>query len=632
MMLEIRKVTASDAVALFLRAAEGMDPKIAAAFIQAIETIRVRVPAETIARLLERRDYTSLENAFAGHFTSTEWQPYGKAIEQAVLAGVKVTSETQGVINGAQEDFEIRVGLNPRLAQFAQTMTSTRIREIDQTTRDTIRQVIQSGTTAGDDPFAIARRIRGSIGLTRRQEAAVNNYERMLRALDPTALDRELRDRRSDPTVARAIANDKALTEAQIRSLVDRYRDRYVKYRANVIGRTESIRAVQGAQWELFQDMINKGQIDARQVRRTWIHTGDGKVRNAHVQIPGLNPRGVGQGESFTSPLGPILYPGDPSALAANTIQCRCAVFARIISRDLLPGSAGPAVAPAPPAPPPPRPAPPPVAPPPTPPAPAPQVFAYESYKPLKTLGQIEDYVRNSGIAGKVDLKGTTIAALNVALPAMQEVAERFELKPLAAFGYAKRFYANARVSRTALAAMYQVTDAITGNKGMFHIPASGFGQTATKLAASANRSAARYLNQRNTALANPKPGVVIDQRVRDRVAQMDALGGNPYNWCVDSTSTDDVFTTRSTVFHEYGHLIHLQDRLIGPELDAFLRQERPRSTGWDLLVSVYGNSNDKEYIAETFAIYMGMPETEHFRIHPALLAIYRKLDKKVTP
>jgi hypothetical protein len=240
--------------------------------------------------------------------------------------------------------------------------------------------------------------------------------------------------------------------------------------------------------------------------------------------------------------------------------------------------------------------------------------------------------VRNSGIAGKVDLKGTTIAALNVALPAMQEVAERFELKPLAAFGYAKRFYANARVSRTALAAMYQVTDAITGNKGMFHIPASGFGQTATKLAASANRSAARYLNQRNTALANPKPGVVIDQRVRDRVAQMDALGGNPYNWCVDSTSTDDVFTTRSTVFHEYGHLIHLQDRLIGPELDAFLRQERPRSTGWDLLVSVYGNSNDKEYIAETFAIYMGMPETEHFRIHPALLAIYRKLDKKVTP
>jgi len=341
MNAEIRKITASDAVAVFLRAAERMEPRIARAFIAAIEALRTRVPAEQLARLIERRDFVSLENVFSAFFTSEEWAQYRAAIEQAVLEGVKATSSTQGVINGAQEDFEIAVGLNPRLEQFAITMTSTRIREIDQTTRDTIRQVLQRGLTAGDDPFAIARQIRGSIGLTRRQEAAVSNYERMLRALDPEALERKLRDRRSDGSVGRAIANDKALTDAQIRSLVDRYRDRYVKYRANVIARTESIRAVQGAQWELFQDMINKGQIDIRQVRRTWINTNDGHVRNSHVQIPQINPRGVGQAETFASPLGPILYPGDPSALAANTIQCRCAVFARIISRDLLPPSLG---------------------------------------------------------------------------------------------------------------------------------------------------------------------------------------------------------------------------------------------------------------------------------------------------
>jgi hypothetical protein len=94
--------------------------------------------------------------------------------------------------------------------------------------------------------------------------------------------------------------------------------------------------------------MINKGQIDIRQVRRTWINTNDGHVRNSHVQIPQINPRGVGQAETFASPLGPILYPGDPSALAANTIQCRCAVFARIISRGLIPGLEEPAPPPAP--------------------------------------------------------------------------------------------------------------------------------------------------------------------------------------------------------------------------------------------------------------------------------------------
>jgi hypothetical protein len=630
MNIEIRKITASDAVAVFLRAAEGMDPKIARAFIAAIETIRTRVPAEQLARFIERRDFTSLENAFASHFTSTEWQAYGKAIEQAVLAGVKATSTTQGVINGAQADFEIAVGLNPRLEQFAITMTSTRIREIDQTTRDTIRQVLQRGVTAGDDPFAIARQIRGSIGLTRRQEAAVSNYERMLRALDPEALERKLRDRRSDGSVGRAIANDKALTDAQIRSLVDRYRDRYVKYRANVIARTESARAVQGAQWELFQDMINKGQIDARQVRRTWITTNDGHVRNAHVQIPQINPRGVGQAETFASPLGPILYPGDPSALAANTIQCRCAVFARIISRGLIPGLEEPA--PPPPAPPPPvrvSPPPPPVAAPPAAPAP---VFAYETYQPLKSLAQIEAYVTSSGIAGKVDLKGTTVDALNVALPAMQEVVERFGLTPLAAFGYVKRFYPNIKASRKVIASMFRLTDVTTGNRGLFNIPAAGFGESAAKWAPVERGNAASYINQRDADLISSKPGIVVDPRVRDRVKQMNALGGRPYNWTVKGTSDDDEFRTRSTVFHEYGHYIHLQDDSIGPALNAFLVKERPRSTGWNLLVSVYGNSNDKEYIAETFAIYMGMPESEHFRIHPELLAIYRKMDKKVTP
>lgn len=337
----IRKMTASDAVAVFLRAAEKMEPRIARAFLAAIEAIRTRIPAEQLARMIERRDFVSLENAFSAFFTTDEWAQYRGAIEQAVLEGVRATSDTQGIINGAQEDFRIAVGLNPRLEQFALTLTSTRVREIDQSIRDTLRQVLQRGLTAGDDPFAIARQIRTSVGLTRRQEAAVANYEKMLRALDPEALDRKLRDRRSDGSVERAIRNDKALTEAQIRSLVNRYRDRYVKYRANVIGRTESIRAVQGAQWELFQDMINKGQIDARQVRRTWIHTGDGNVRNSHVEIPLMNPRGVGQNESFTSPLGPILYPGDPSATAENTIQCRCAVFSRIIDRGLLPASLG---------------------------------------------------------------------------------------------------------------------------------------------------------------------------------------------------------------------------------------------------------------------------------------------------
>jgi hypothetical protein len=124
---------------------------------------------------------------------------------------------------------------------------------------------------------------------------------------------------------------------------------------------------------------------------------------------------------------------------------------------------------------------------------------------------------------------------------------------------------------------------------------------------------------------------VVVSDEVRERIKQMSDEPGSDYNWTVDATSTDPKLTTRSTVFHEYGHVIHLTNQEIGDIINEFLRTHAPLRGGWDLLVSVYGATNEKEYIAETFAIYMGMPESQHFRIHPELLKIYRRLDRKVT-
>lgn len=334
----LQKLVPSDVVAEFLRAADRSEPAIARAIRQAMERLRDRATLAQLAGFVSRRDLRSIEDMFASVLTDSEWESFHHEIERSVMFGAETTAETSGTIPGLQGDFEVRVGLNPRLAQFAETMTSTRIRMIDNTTRETIRQVMRRGTVAGDDPFAVARQIRGSIGLTTRQEQAVANYERELREGRRDALRRELRDRRSDSSIARLLDNDKPIPEDRIQSLVERYRKRFVKHRSEVIGRTESIRAVQGAQWELFQDMIDRGQIAEAQVRRTWIHTGDARVRDSHLAVPMMNPRGVGQNEPFATPLGPLLYPGDPEGTAENTINCRCAVFARIISRELLPG------------------------------------------------------------------------------------------------------------------------------------------------------------------------------------------------------------------------------------------------------------------------------------------------------
>ena len=92
---------------------------------------------------------------------------------------------------------------------------------------------------------------------------------------------------------------------------------------------TESIRAVSAGNHLAWKQAAEDGKVDADAVVRLWVYTHDGKTRPAHIAIPSMNPDGVGLDEAFDSPLGPIMYPGDPDADIANTANCRCAVVYR---------------------------------------------------------------------------------------------------------------------------------------------------------------------------------------------------------------------------------------------------------------------------------------------------------------
>lgn len=166
-----------------------------------------------------------------------------------------------------------------------------------------------------------------AFGLTPNQAQAVDNYRHALEEGDRT-IDRELRDRRFDPTARRATREP--LTQSQIDRMTERYRERYVRQRAQNIGRTEALRAVQTGLHRELEERIARGDIDPRRVKRYWRHQGDGRVRHSHIQIPLMNPNGREPGEDFRSPLGPISFPGDPDATPGNVINCRCAVFVRL--------------------------------------------------------------------------------------------------------------------------------------------------------------------------------------------------------------------------------------------------------------------------------------------------------------
>lgn len=208
------------------------------------------------------------------------------------------------------------------------------VQQISTETRGAIREAIANDFIAGRNPRDTARVFRNTVGLTRRQELAVRNYERALRELNPQALQRQLRDRRFDRTVLRSIQSGQQLPELTIQRLTQRYRERYIRHRTETIARTESLRAVSIGQHQSIVQAAFDGAIDPQQIRRFWVYTRDSRTRPTHRAIPGLNPEGVAIDQPFQTPLGPLLYPRDPNGSGANTINCRCAVVYRLVNLE----------------------------------------------------------------------------------------------------------------------------------------------------------------------------------------------------------------------------------------------------------------------------------------------------------
>lgn len=190
-------------------------------------------------------------------------------------------------------------------------------------------QALEGAFARGLNPRATARVFRESIGLTAHQERAIVNYRRALTEGSASALDRKLRDARFDSTVRRSIDEGGTLTRTQINRMTGRYRERWLKYRSEVIARTESLRSVNGGQRDMFQQAVFEGDVRNDQLLREWNTAVDERVRDSHSEMHAQEVTGVD--EPFISGLGnQLLFPGDPSAPAEDTVQCRCAVGTRL--------------------------------------------------------------------------------------------------------------------------------------------------------------------------------------------------------------------------------------------------------------------------------------------------------------
>lgn len=320
--------------------------RIDQAFREAVYLLRDRAQVQRIIEALARRDIEALarrdiETAIRGvALDPVAFRGFEVALEQAFEAGGNWQIDrllARTLPTGPRVDvlFNIR---HFTAENWLRNHSSTLVREIIEDQRVAARNFLTAGMEAGANPKTTAldlvgrlnratgQREGGVLGLTSSQEAWIRNYEADLR--DPErlsrALQRSLRDRRFDKTIAKAIRDGTGLDESTIRRMLISYRNKALKLRGDTIGRTEAMASVQRGAYEGIRQAISAGQIESDLVVSVWQTARDSRVRDSHAAMDGEE---VPFGQAFSNGL---LFPGDPSGPAEEVINCRCTVFHRI--------------------------------------------------------------------------------------------------------------------------------------------------------------------------------------------------------------------------------------------------------------------------------------------------------------
>jgi len=292
-----------------------------------------RVDVSQVVAMLERRDLDGALRAVG--LDPVVFRQFDRAFFDAFEAGAVATENMIPRVRDAQGfrtvfQFNIR---NPTAEAWLREYSSTRIREVFDDQRQMIRDVLDRAMRSGLNPRAAALdlvgrlgpnglRQGGLIGLTRAQEGWVSSYATDL-AEDPIkTLTRKLRDKRFDKVIARYARDGEPIPGDLRRKIVDTFKNRALRYRAETIARKEAITALHTAQEQAIDQAIGSGAVSEATVSYTWHTANDKRVRDSHRAMDGqVRP----YGESFVSGDGVELeYPGDPAAPAAEVINCRC--------------------------------------------------------------------------------------------------------------------------------------------------------------------------------------------------------------------------------------------------------------------------------------------------------------------
>lgn len=266
---------------------------IRAAILDAISRIQASVSTQEIMRALEVGDIegaVELVRFELGEEFLLSILPahLRKAYE---ISGASAAVET-GSLLGVGYSFNI---ITPRAVDWVRMHAGGLIQQWGDSSRDALRRLIAQGFANGTTASALARQIKNTgIGLTWRQARAVLNMRHRLEA--------------------------DGVPASKIDARAERYFNRLLRERAEMIARTEITSAMTNARLEAWRQAADKGLLDTTHWEKEWLATQDARVCEFCADLDGSRaavPDGVFVGDSGTiGGTGPGYHP-----------RCRCTVM-----------------------------------------------------------------------------------------------------------------------------------------------------------------------------------------------------------------------------------------------------------------------------------------------------------------
>lgn len=316
------------------------EPKIAAAFLQSIRGIRNTVVISALVDALKAGDIEKAIRLIG--IEPVRFRPLAAVLEAFFeAAGVDATVGINVGPGVGLAIFDVR---EPRADAWIRTHATALITQITEDQRQMVREAL-SPLRLGADPLlsgqtpqklaidlvgrvssVTRQREGGIIGLNVEQAKWARSFEDGLQNPTQALLDRKLRDKRFDRTIAKAIRDGTPVPEDKQAAMVAAYRNRALRLRGETIALNEASEVAHEAQVEAWRQAIGRGVVQRDKIKRFWITAGDDHVRPTHREVPGLNPKGVGLEQPFQTYKGPVMQPGwrfDPG--------CRCRVRVRVV-------------------------------------------------------------------------------------------------------------------------------------------------------------------------------------------------------------------------------------------------------------------------------------------------------------